>query len=389
MSLAGRQKSLITTRAAMVAGGAIAAVLVVSPAGNAGSIAAVGLLAGVCYAEALRVTAATEPRFGTLIAGLLAAVGGVAALFGGTVAVAIQVPWPPTPPVPFLNVAPFLALGAGMLVGFGTVLTVRDSPDGLSRQAGTAWRRVYVVGLFPALVALVGFPNPPGAAFALIVGLGGLAVIPAIRGEKRFGDAVPPVAAALTALVLVAAVAAVRGPFESLAIRTARTESGRQYLVDSFEILGATTVVVGLLAIAVLVAVLFLLVVAAVGQFGGTDGPSGVGSMSGGVLLAAVSVGIAGGHPVVVFCGVAASLLVWDVGEYAVTLGHEVGYDGGTRRAELVHGVGAVALAAVGVLLAGGLLVLAGIIPSVSRAAAVLAVAVAVVGTLLLFLAVR
>jgi hypothetical protein len=67
-------------------------------------------------------------------------------------------------------------------------------------------------------------------------------------------------------------------------------------------------------------------------------------------LLAATGFGTAVGHgPALAIGGVAAALLVRDLGTYGTTLGRELGRAAPTRRTELVHAVGAGLVAAVGV----------------------------------------
>ena len=67
-------------------------------------------------------------------------------------------------------------------------------------------------------------------------------------------------------------------------------------------------------------------------------------------LLVAAGFGTAVGHgPALAIGGVAAALLVRDVGTYGTTLGRELGRAAPTRRTELVHAVGAGLVAVLGV----------------------------------------
>lgn len=70
------------------------------------------------------------------------------------------------------------------------------------------------------------------------------------------------------------------------------------------------------------------------------------------LFLAAVGAAPAGAPPSVTFAGVAAALVAWDLGETAVDLGSHLGTRAATRRAEVVHATGSLAVGAVGVILA-------------------------------------
>jgi hypothetical protein len=69
------------------------------------------------------------------------------------------------------------------------------------------------------------------------------------------------------------------------------------------------------------------------------------------LFLAAVGAAPAGAPPVVTFAGVAAALVAWDLGETSVDLGTHLGA-ADTRRAEVVHATGTVAVGVAGVVLA-------------------------------------
>ncbi|WP_224267862.1 DUF7519 family protein [Haloprofundus salinisoli] len=78
----------------------------------------------------------------------------------------------------------------------------------------------------------------------------------------------------------------------------------------------------------------------------------GVGFAAAGGLLfvGTVAVAEADAHPLVVVAGVAASVFVWDAGDYATRLGRELGREAETRRAELVHLTGSALVGAVGLV---------------------------------------
>lgn len=103
-----------------------------------------------------------------------------------------------------------------------------------------------------------------------------------------------------------------------------------------------------------------------------------------GVFLAAVGAAISGAHLAVVAGGVALSLLVWDVAEYATTLGVEIGRQAETRRAELVHLAGGGLVAVASTASALGTSRAVAIVPRLPQTAALLTVSAAVVGTILL-----
>jgi len=76
-------------------------------------------------------------------------------------------------------------------------------------------------------------------------------------------------------------------------------------------------------------------------------------AMGAGLLfLAAVAAAPAGAPALVTFAGVAAALVAWDLGDTAVDIGGHLGDRAETRRAEVVHATGSVAVAVAGVALA-------------------------------------
>ncbi|KTG08826.1 hypothetical protein AUR64_13485 [Haloprofundus marisrubri] len=76
----------------------------------------------------------------------------------------------------------------------------------------------------------------------------------------------------------------------------------------------------------------------------------GVGFAAAGGLLfvGTVAAAEADAHPLVVVGGIAASIFVWDAGDYAARLGRELGRGAETRRAELVHLTGSALVGLVG-----------------------------------------
>jgi len=69
-----------------------------------------------------------------------------------------------------------------------------------------------------------------------------------------------------------------------------------------------------------------------------------------GLFVAAAFAGAAGVTPPLVIAGIVASLLVWDVGEFGVTMGREIGRTAITRGAEAVHLTATLAVGAIGAL---------------------------------------
>jgi hypothetical protein len=71
-----------------------------------------------------------------------------------------------------------------------------------------------------------------------------------------------------------------------------------------------------------------------------------------GLFVAAVSGAFAGAPAPAVFVAMAAAIAVWDVGEFAVTLGAELGQAANTRTVEAVHGLATLCVGALAVVVA-------------------------------------
>jgi hypothetical protein len=69
----------------------------------------------------------------------------------------------------------------------------------------------------------------------------------------------------------------------------------------------------------------------------------------GALLCAALVTGLSGGAPARTVLAVAATMVAWDIGEHAVTLGDQLGRRANTWRLELLHAAVAVAVATGGV----------------------------------------
>lgn len=120
--------------------------------------------------------------------------------------------------------------------------------------------------------------------------------------------------------------------------------------------------------------------------------PSGSAGVATGSMLLFVSALLAAvgfAEPVLVFLGVAGSLLVWDVGENSTQAERQLG-GVGVARGEAVHFFGSLGVAAIGVLVAVlGYLVSTGVSVSVSRGSLAVALAVSLLGVLVLLLTLR
>lgn len=350
-----------------------------------------GLFAGGCLATAVLATSETDYGAAIPLAGVFGALGGLAGLAGPIAVAVVRVPWPPVPPIPYLPFAPFAAFGAAVLVGFGALTVAAGSPP--PAHAGPAGSRILVIASVPALALLVVAPDPP----ADVVVLAALLVVGAFiasRMTRAGGDEVRPGPSlfvhAVTGLGLTVAVWPLHARLGRIAIAAADTDTGRQTLRELFAALGTDGAALAVVATALAVSGLFLLGVRAADWAGLLGEAAGVQFASLGVFAAAGAAAVAGLHPVAVFATVALSLLVWDLGEFAATLGREVGRGGDTRRGELVHAVGALAVAGVSVLAASAVVWIAGAVPSASSASlALVATVAAAIGTLLLFVALR
>ncbi|WP_435346501.1 DUF7519 family protein [Haloarchaeobius sp. HRN-SO-5] len=102
-------------------------------------------------------------------------------------------------------------------------------------------------------------------------------------------------------------------------------------------------------------ALVALLVVVPVGMFVLTlwfvpEDAGGFGLGAASLLVASVTAGLVGAAPVAVFVGVAAALAVWDLGLNGVLVGREVGRAAETRRGEVIHAAGVLAVGLVALL---------------------------------------
>lgn len=248
-----------------------------------------------------------------------------------------------------LGVQVFLAVLVGDLVGglFGTVLETLGPLGGLVRwglSAGVVHWPLVLVGLLALgvlaadgarrLFVFWAGRNPPttlafaagGVAGVALGTVGGLLTMTAeaALGESVGGHLVAPGVAAAVGVGMVGAVVLAAVPERIARLVGVRRASGFAGGAGALFVAGLWVAVVGL---------------------GGASDGDGVVRLL--VPLAAIA-------------GVAASVLVWDLGENAVSLRHQLGRDTDTRDAELTHAVASVLVAGGGVVLAGFAYYLAG-----------------------------
>lgn len=379
-----------TLTAGTAAFAAVVGTLVVAIAVDGAAPGLAGLFAGACLATAVLATAETDYGTAIPLAGILGALGGIAGIAGPLAVAVVRVPWPPVPPVPYLPFAPFGAFGAAVLVGFGALMVGSGSPT--TAHAGSAGSRILVAAVVPALALLVVAPSPPAdvvvlAVLLIVTAVGAARLTRSGGDEVRFGPSLFVYGA--TGTLLAAAVWPVHARLGRVALAAADTETGRRALETWFGMLGTSGAALAVLASALAVSGLFLLGVRAADAAGLLGDAAGVQFASLGVFAAAIAAAVDGLPPVAVFTTVALSLLVWDLGEFAATLGREVGRGGDTRRGELVHAVGALAVAGVSILAATGIIWATSVVPAAPSPLLVVATIAAAIGTLLLFVALR
>lgn len=114
-----------------------------------------------------------------------------------------------------------------------------------------------------------------------------------------------------------------------------------------------------------------------------TETSAGYGLAATGLFLGTVAAGTVDASPLVVFAGIGASLLVWDLGRFGTSLGREIGPDADTRDVELIHASGTLL---VGLLGAAGAWGVTGLETAVDVAAVPTTVALLLIGTGVVFL---
>ncbi|UPV99714.1 hypothetical protein M0R88_14485 [Halorussus gelatinilyticus] len=222
----------------------------------------------------------------------------------------------------------------------GLVWTLLVALTGSAALRSLLWWVVLVAAALVAVAALVRRSSRASTA-ELLVGyapfLAGATVVAGVRVLHR------PLLDALVGFVAGRLDAPLAGQFRTLS----------EGVVTFY---GGETVVLGLTSTVLLLAVggVFALRIAFALGFV-TDRVAGPALAGGGLFVAAAFVGTVSAPTWLVFGSLVAALVVWDAGEFATTLGAEVGRRAPTRRVELLHGLGALAVGVCGALAAGAL----------------------------------
>lgn len=225
----------------------------------------------------------------------------------------------------------------------------------------------------------------------IALGIISLLVVRLVRmvASRRLRPTYLPLAPLAVGSLLTAVAVVGHEPAAAAVLERSTTDTAQRMLRELFATVGSFALVTGAillgLAIAASAAVSVSLV-HAVGLLGRDSGTQLAGS---GVFLAAIAAGISTVPIPAVLVGVAVSLYVLDLGEFATTLGQEIGRAGTSRRAEIVHSAGGAVLAVSTVVLGIGTLAAISRLPRLPAPPTAVAVVAASVGTLLLFLATR
>lgn len=246
--------------------------------------------------------------------------------------------------------------------------------------------------LVRTLVTLSVSPTLRGALVATVVAaLGAVLLAWALRfvASERFPPRWLPIVSLATGGVLTMAVAAIHRSIAAIALNRATTTAGKTVIRDLLGTFGSFSLLAGALVGAIAVASALAVSISIIGGVRALGSAAGIQLAAAGVFIAALAAGIAGSPVLVVFGGVAASLLVWDLGEFAVTLGVEIGHLGSTRRGEIVHTVGATVIAALAVVIGTGAVLVMSQLPQPPNDAMALVLIAAAFGTITLLLSTR
>jgi hypothetical protein len=231
-------------------------------------------------------------------------------------------------------------------------------PPGLRRAVGTAlYRPLVALSTVPTLrVVLVGVATVAAVTVAVVAGVRWVARVSVTGFASRIGPFVGG------GVVTVGAVAVARPVRDGLVAWVAARLPGplggafRESTATFVGFFGTSTVVVLLAAALVGVTATVVLVFRFVAFAGYLSAESaGYSLAAAGLFLGTAFAGTVGASAWLVFGGLVAAFLVWDTGRYGTTLGREIGRRASTRRAELVHAGGTVAVGLVGVGLAYGI----------------------------------
>jgi hypothetical protein len=242
-----------------------------------------------------------------------------------------------------------LVAGVGAAVGLFVDFTL----------SARALRSLLTPVVFEPLTALTTAPVVRSLAWwTILVGVATILVVTLLRrlvqsSADRVGSALAPYVAGGAIAVFTTAVA---DPVLTRGIEWVATtlpgSIGEQFrdtsglVVDFFGPLALVMTAVGvvLLLATTAIVVLWLLLLTKYLD----DRTAGIGIASGALFQTAAFAGVVGVSLPVLFGSLIAAVLVWDVGEFGTTLGQEVGRYAETRRAELVHASGTLAVGGVG-----------------------------------------
>lgn len=213
-------------------------------------------------------------------------------------------------------------------------------------------------------------------------------LVRAVASERFRPDLLPLVPIAVSAVVALLALGS-HSTIKTVALERAGSEEGRELLEAVFAGVGSRTITLAIVVAGFIVAITLLVVIVFAGLFAFLNATMGVQTVSAGVFVASVSAAIAEVSVPIVVAGVAASLLVWDLGEFAGTLGQELGRAGDALGTELIHMVAATVLAIGSVGVAVALVRTLEAVPAAPTAVGLVATVAAAAGTLLLFLVIR
>jgi hypothetical protein len=216
------------------------------------------------------------------------------------------------------------------------------------------------------LVALTGSPGLRSLLWWVALGAGALALLAALvrRSSRASAQAVlVGYTPFLSGMAVVAAVDAVHRPLLDalLAFVAGRLDAPlagrfRSLSEGVVTFYGGETVVLGLTAGVLLLAVACVFALRVGFALGFVaDRSAGPALAGGGLFVAAAFAGTVSAPTWLVLAALVAALVVWDAGEFATTLGSEVGRRAPSRRVELLHGLAALAVGVGGALAAGAL----------------------------------
>ncbi|PSP26784.1 hypothetical protein BRC65_09485 [Halobacteriales archaeon QH_2_65_14] len=308
--------------------------------------------------------------------------------------------WLVAPDPTGLNVAGFL-LAAGLAFAGVLAASVHLAALGIERHFTNAELRGY---LGPGLYDVVGAVAAAGVLRVLLVAVAGLTLAAAAAGlvarhvaRASMGASEPwlgPVVGGgvITVVAIAVAEPVYRTIFDAIVeplpasvaaeIRTSSTELTAIYGEATFTVL---------LAVALVASTLWFVLGLRIGLFLGylSEETAGYSLASAGLFVGTVFAGTLGAPSWLVFAGVAGSLLVWDSGRFATTLGREIGRPGSTRDVELVHAGGSLVVGVLGVLAATGVTAYVGDGVGIPSPATSVALVVVAVGLLSLVAALR